>query len=104
MKELKGFLFTLFDISFNEFITAKIIRFLYALSIVGLGIGAVFCIGLAFRSSEWLWLGPLTLFILAPALFLICLTCVRILLELIIVIFIISENTARIANNTEPRE
>ena len=100
MKEEKGFFATLFDISFDEFITTKIIKFLYVLSMVIIGIGALYGIGAAFHSS--VWMGFLTLLVFAPLGFLLFLICVRIWLELIIVIFKIADNTSIIASQNKP--
>jgi hypothetical protein len=94
MKE-KGFFKSLFDISFDAFITTKIIKFVYVLLMVIIGIMAIWGIVFAFIASTWL--GVLTLFILAPIGFLIYIIIVRIWLELVIVIFKIAENTGHLA-------
>jgi len=95
MEPAKGFLGALFDFSFTEFITPKLIKVLYGLSIAGAGLVALLLIGSAFRVSAAG--GLLMLLIGAPLLFLVWVIYTRLLLEMIIIIFRISEHTAQIA-------
>jgi hypothetical protein len=98
--EGKGFFNALFDLSFSEFITTKIIKLLYMLSIVGAGIGALVVMGGGMASSEGV--GKLFFLILAPVLFIVYVIGARVWLELIIVIFKIAENTTKIASRDNP--
>ena len=101
-----GFFKALFDFSFTEFVTSKIIKLLYGLSILSSGIFGLFLLIFfllaGFRQSAGA--GILALFIGTPICFLIFLVLViyaRVLLEIIIVVFRISEHTAEIAQNTK---
>jgi len=90
-----GFLQSLFDLSFTEFVTTKIIKLLFVLGVAVCGLGAVmvFFSGLAMKS----FFGVLVAFIGAPLAFLVYVLLLRIWLELVIVIFRIAENTTQIA-------
>ena len=85
----KGFLGTLFDFSFSEFITTKVIKFILGLAmVVNAILTIVFIVG-AFQTG---WLGGIIVLILSPLLYLIMMLISRMYLELIIVIFRIAEN------------
>jgi hypothetical protein len=97
-----GFFKALFDFSFTQFITSKIIKLLYGLSILSSGILAlillIFFLLAGFRQSAAA--GILALIVGTPICFLIFLVLViyaRVFLEIIIVVFRISEHTAEIA-------
>jgi len=101
-KKGAGFFKALFDFSFTEFVTSKIIKLLYGLSILFSGIFAlillVFFLAAGFRESAAA--GIVALIIGSPICFLIFLVLVtysRVLLEIIIVVFRISEHTSEIA-------
>jgi Domain of unknown function (DUF4282) len=88
----RGFLSSLFDLSFTSLITTKIIKVLYVLSIVLIGLTAlVFVIAAFHRSSTT---GLLVLVIVAPIVSLFYLTYTRVVLELVIALFRIMENTS----------
>lgn len=93
-----GFIKRLFDLSFKEFITIKIIKVLYILAIIGAGIWALVVLfgGFAGRSFGS-FLGGL---VLAPVVFLLSVTFSRIWLETLIVLFRIAENTSRMAGSS----
>ncbi|NBC26630.1 MAG: DUF4282 domain-containing protein [Bacteroidetes bacterium] len=95
MKQAKGFIGSLLDLSFTSLITSKIIKLLYILSIVGAGLAALSMIATSFAASTMT--GLFTLLILAPLVFFLSVIYARVLLEIVIVIFRISENTAEIA-------
>jgi hypothetical protein len=95
MEQAKGFFESLFDFSFTAFITSKIIKFLYGLSIAGAALVSLFIIVLGFNISTTT--GVLALIIGAPLFFLLCVIYARVLLEIVIVIFRISEHAAEIA-------
>ncbi len=94
MQDSKSFLAALFDFSFSEFITIKLIKILYVIGIIIAGIAALFIIGGAFTTS--FWAGLLSL-IISPIIFLLYVLIIRIWLELIIVLFKIADNTKNIA-------
>jgi hypothetical protein len=95
MEPSKGFFGSLFDFSFTTFITSKIIKLLYALSVVGAGLGALaFIIG-GFSNS--VGLGVVMLLIGGPLYFLIVVIYARVFLEIIIVLFRMAEHIAELA-------
>jgi hypothetical protein len=100
MDETKGFFASLFDFTFTDFVTTKIIRLLYILWIIASGIGALVAIVAAFAAHAAL--GLLTLIILAPLGFIISIIYGRVCLEIIIVIFRIAEHTGEIAKRGHP--
>lgn len=90
----KGFLGSLFDLSFSEMVTTKIIKILYIISIFASGLTALATIFTGFSNS--IVAGILTL-ILAPIVFLFYVIFARMSLELVVVVFKIAENTELIA-------
>lgn len=90
----KGFIGALFDFSFSEFVTTKIIKFLYGLFLILIALGTLFGLFMAlftmFRTSFLLGFFQL---ILVPILALIYLILARAWTEIIIVLFRIAENT-----------
>ena len=91
-----SFFKSLFDMSFDDFITTKIIKILYIISIVFSAIMGLVIIFSGFATNSGA-MGILFL-ILGPVVAFINIIMSRIWLELIIVIFKIAENTSRIAN------
>ena len=94
--EEKGFLGTIFDFSFTEFVTTKVIKFLLALAMVVNVIVTIFWIVGGFNIST---LTGILFIILSPVVYLILMLFARIYLELIIVIFRIAENLIKIRNS-----
>ena len=92
----KGFFSSLFDISFDTFVTPKVIRVLYLLIIIVTVLSAFVYIVLAFKASPGL--GLLTLFVLAPLFTIIWLAIWRIILEAFMVIFRIAEDVRSMRN------
>ena len=90
---------SLFDLSFKTLVTPRVIKVLYALSIVAAGFLSIVLIIEGF--SESAGKGILSLFFVAPLVFLILVISSRVVYELAIVVFRISDNTANIARNTE---
>jgi len=96
--EQKGLLGSLFDLSFTEFVTTRVIKVLYVLAIVMATIGAFGLLmsgiakggGMAFFSI-----------LLAPIAFFLYVLMARIWLEVIIVLFRIAENTGRLVEQGE---
>jgi hypothetical protein len=95
MDQAKGFFESLFDFSFTTFVTSKLVKLLYVLSIVGAALVSLFLIVIGFTVS--IVLGVLMLLIGGPLLFLLSMIYARVFLEVMIVIFRISEHTAEIA-------
>ena len=96
--EAKGFIGALFDLSFTNFITTKIIKFMYIVAIVVCALYALAMVGAAFSSNSMLGLGAL---IVSPLLFLLFVVLARIYMELVIVIFRGAEHLAEIAKQTK---
>lgn len=93
MNENRSFLGHLFDISFSEFITTRIIKVLYVIAIVL----AVFAgIGIIINGfSESVGVGIISL-VLAPIAFFLYVLVARVWLEIMIVIFRIAEDTRKL--------
>jgi hypothetical protein len=88
----KGFFGSLFDFSFDNFITPKLVKFLYVLSLILVSILAiVFVIGGLVGLGNGSATGLLAI-VLAPLVWLIYLVAARLWLELFIVIFKISDD------------
>ena len=85
----KGFFTQLFDFSFTEFVTTKIIKFIYILGLILTGLATIAIIISAFSQSSVIGIVSL---IFSPLIFLIYVIILRVWLEIIIVIFRISEN------------
>jgi len=94
----KGLFESLFDISFRTLVTPRVIKVLYALSIVAAGFISIVLVIEGF--SESVGRGLLSLFFVGPLVFLILVISTRIVYELAIVVFRISDHTAEIARNT----
>lgn len=97
----KGFLPALFDLSFSDFVTAKLIRGLYRLIIV-ITVNGTVC---AWLFAWWLpgWFGWGMKFLIdisAPAAALVWLTISRIILEHLTVMYAIHDKVSTIADNT----
>jgi hypothetical protein len=86
------FLQGLFRLSFNQFVSPKIMKFLYGFSILWAGLIALFFIIAGFRISSWF--GIFALFLGAPLIFLLTVMYSRVFLEMILVIFRIADHLA----------
>jgi hypothetical protein len=87
----RGFLASLLDISFTSLVGTKLVRVLYVLTIIWVGLTALFYILLAFHQSPTL--GILVLLVVAPVMSLFMLGFVRIVLEICIGLFQIMANS-----------
>ncbi len=94
MQGKRGFFGSLFDLSFTSLVATKIIKVLYVLAIIVIGLYAVFFIGAAFHNSTAA--GIVVLLIVAPIFSLISLIYTRVLLEVFIALFRIMENTSEL--------
>ncbi len=96
MKDPKDFLPALFDLSFSQFITVKIVKILFIIAIVLAAIMAIMVLvsGLASGSV----VGGLIGIVLTPIAFLLYVLGARIWLELILVVFRIAENTQKMVD------
>jgi hypothetical protein len=85
----KGFFGSLFDLSFSSLITTSVIKVLYVLTLIGIGLTALGFIVVAFKADTAF--GVVTLLILAPLASLFYVIYARVILEFIIVVFRIAE-------------
>ena len=91
----KNFIGRLFDLSFSEFVTTSIVKFIYILM---LGIAAIVSLGILFSGfSSGSFMGVVGGVLFAPIVFLLIAVYSRVALEVVIVLFRIAENTARMA-------
>jgi len=88
----KGSLGLLFDLSFSEFVTTRVIKVLFIIGVLFAGIGSLTFIWSGFQGG---FLKGLLFLILSPLVFLLWTLGARIWCELIIVAFRIAENTSR---------
>ncbi len=92
---------TLFNFSFSEFLTLKLIRILYALAICGMGILSFAIVINAFELNTLAGIGAM---VVAPVVFFLGVTFARVFVELVILLFRIAEHTRVIAESTRPKK
>jgi hypothetical protein len=92
----KGFFASLFDISFSSLVATKVIKVIYVLSMVLIGLTALVFVAGAFSNS--VAAGLFTLVILAPLAALVYLIYVRVILEVIICVFRIMETNVELVS------
>ncbi len=90
----RGFLPSLFDLSFTSLVATKIIKVLYAITILLIGLTALGFIVAAFHQSSGT--GVIVLLILAPLFSLFYIVCARVYVEIVIALFRIMENTGEL--------
>lgn len=94
--ESKGFFASLFDLSFSSLITTKIIKVLYVITLVLIGLGYLAFTISAFAADAAG--GAFVLIVAGPVIALIYIIYARVLMELIIALFRIMEtNTEMVA-------
>ena len=96
--ENKGLIASLFDLSFTEFVTTRVIKVLYVLAILIAVIGAL---GLLITGIAEGGGTAFIAIILCPIAFFLYLLIARVWLEVIIVLFRIAENTGRLVEHAE---
>jgi len=84
MEENKGFISSLFDFSFRNFVTPRIIGILYGVLLAVTAIGAIAMVVIMFMMHPGF--GVLALLVLAPLYFFLSILSYRVMLELIVVI------------------
>jgi len=94
----KGSIGMLFDLSFTEFVTTRLIKVLFVIGIIFAAIGAIALIVSGFGSGAAV--GILFL-ILSPLVFFFYVLIVRVWCEIIIVVFRIAENTSRLVDQNK---
>ncbi len=95
--EPKSFFATLFDFTFSEFITARLIKVFFILGIAGSALSTFSVLVGGFAHS---FMYGLVMLVLSPLVFLLMVLGCRVWLELIMLGFKIAENTAQVAQNT----
>jgi hypothetical protein len=97
----KGFVSSLFDFGFTSFVTPKVVKVVYALVMIILGLSTLGFLIFAFRVNAAF--GIIALVILCPLYFFVYLGLWRIALELIIIIFRISDDLRAIRDRGDFR-
>lgn len=96
----KGFLASLFDLSFSEFITVRLIKIVYVIFILVSALGALAILFGGFRTGSVF--GVLGGIVGAAIAFIIYVLFARVWLELVIVIFRIAEDTRKLVAAKAP--
>ena len=86
------------DTSFNEFVTLKLIKFIYIIGLAAIAIGVVLTVLGALSQGFLIAVGALVLGSIG-ALFAVLM--LRVYLEIMVVVFRVAANTAKIADRTE---
>ena len=94
-ESIGNFFKSLFDFSFTTFITTRLIKLIYVIALIAIGLTTLFIIVASFGVSAAAGLAGLL--VIAPLFVLFATIYTRVLLELIIVVFRISEHAAEIA-------
>ena len=92
--EEKGLCGLLFDLSFSEFVTTRVIKVLFVVGIVFSALGALAMIAAGAGRG-------ILMLVLSPLVFLLYALVIRVWCELIIVVFRIAENTSRLAGQNK---
>lgn len=105
----KGFFGSLFDLSFRHFVTGRVVSFLYVISLIFVVLNALLSavyisvllgafLSAVADSSALGWVAGILLFLIVGPLFLlVSVVYVRVLLEIVVVLFRIADNTAETA-------
>jgi hypothetical protein len=93
--EAKGFFASLFDLSFSSLVTTKIIKVLYVITLVLIGLGYIVFTISAFSADPAA--GALVLFIFGPLVALFYVVYARVFLEIVIALFRIMESNVEMA-------
>ena len=111
----KGFFGSLFDLSFEHFVTGRVVSFLYVVSLIFVVLNAIVSSGYAslllgaflsaVADSQAIgWISGILLFlVIAPLLLFVSIVYARVLLEIVVVLFRIAENTAETASRSEDK-
>jgi uncharacterized membrane protein len=102
MEDTKGFFGSLFDLSFKSLIAMRIIKVLYVLAIILIGLYALLFIAGGFGRSTAA--GLVVLVVIVPIFSLVSLIYTRVLLEVLIAVFRIMENTGELASRARALE
>jgi len=94
-----SFLNALFDFSFTEFVTPKIVKFIYILSMIIVGLGYISSLIGGFAQGVGAGIAAL---IVGAIVAILVLAYIRVVLEFFMVLFRIYENTHTMANQGYP--
>lgn len=97
MRDPRGFVGALFDFSFTEFVTTKVLRVLYGVAIGVWAVGGLVILASSLNGPILFALGAL---VLVPLAFLAAVTLTRIWCELVIVAFRLADHAAETAEQT----
>ncbi len=100
MEQKSGFFGQLFDFSFTEFVTTRIIKVLFGLAIFFSVVIAIIIIVSAFYDSTAA--GAVAL-VLSPLWILLCVVVARVILEIVVVMFRIAEHVGDIAKQQQEK-
>lgn len=104
MADEKGFIGCLFDFSFTNFVTEKIIKILYVLAIVFSVLSGLAMLASGFNAMKYSAAAGMFQIILAPVVTFLAIVWSRIMLELVIVIFKIADNTTKMVKIKESEQ
>ena len=96
----RGFVGSLFDFSFNSFVTPKIIKVLYVLFTIWTALVSLLILIVSFRTGGTL-AGIFVLIVIVPIYVLLSLGVYRVILEAFMVVFRIYEETKKISERTQ---
>jgi len=106
MKTHVGYLGALLDLTFSEFVTTRLLKWFYIIAVGAAGLAAL---GWLLKSLDDGFTSIVVALVVSPLGFILAATMARVMVELIIVMFRIAENTGRtadeatiIARNTGP--
>lgn len=102
MQEPSGFFTRLYDFSFSEFVTPKIISSLFGIGIVAAAFGVFLFIGWGFRVGGFFF-GLLCL-ILSPLVFVVYTIILRVGMEITIILFRIADHVAAMAAQKQEKK
>jgi Domain of unknown function (DUF4282) len=96
----KGFIGSLFDFSFNSFVTPKIVKVLYVLFTIWTALVSLLILIVSFRTGGMV-AGIFVLIVIVPIYVLLTLGVYRVILEAFMVVFRIYEETKKISERTQ---
>src|SRR3984885_3318872 len=96
----RGFVGSLFDFSFNSFVTPKIIKVLYVLFTIWTALVSLLILIVSFRTGGMV-AGIFVLIVIVPIYVLLTLGVYRVILEAFMVVFRIYEETKKISERTQ---
>ncbi|MDB6138605.1 MAG: hypothetical protein JWO94_1677 [Verrucomicrobiaceae bacterium] len=100
-REVTAIATTLTDLSFRQFVTPRIVRTLYLMSLIGAGLASVAWMFHGFK--EGFLYGLFTL-VTGPVAFFVYILSARVALEFMLAVFRIAENTEKLREKSDRRE